>query len=153
HGVVTNGRGALVPDAEVGFGAWHAPTTAFGAYQLVLEPGAQIVAEQTLFAGTQGWCPAVVHGFGVRVLAAANGDVEQDLTLPAPSTGVAGRVVDDAGRPLARVAVYPWQVPGVGDEDSAEDLAAPRSRPPLLLSGNRVRCHAITDETGAFELP
>ena len=151
-GIVTDGRGALVGGAEVGFGQWRTTSSSFGAYQLAIEPGAQWPPEQTLFAALAGWCPAVEHGFGARVLAAANGEVVQDLLLAHQSASIAGRVVDTEGKPLAGVAVYPWQVPGVSDDDSAEDLAAPRTAQPLMLSGNRVRCHAITGGDGAFEL-
>lgn len=149
RGVVTDARGAWVAGARVGLAHWRTTTGKHGEYSLTFEAGAELRPEMALYAVAAGWYPAIVPGLPDRLLAAEGGALTLDLQLLQPSLELRGRVVDHRGEPCPDVHVYPWELPQLTPNETAEDLAAPPGKA-LSLSGNPVRAHATTGADGAF---
>jgi len=151
-GVVTGPRGSFLRSAVVGIGDRRTTTDDFGSYVLTIEPGAYVDPRAGLYAVADDLFPAVVRGFGAR-LEGADATVVQDLKVERLATVIEGRIVDADGKAVPGVAVYPWKLENLTENETAEDLAAPHDRPPLSLVGNKVRAFANTDDDGRFTLP
>ncbi|MBL9079754.1 MAG: sigma-70 family RNA polymerase sigma factor [Planctomycetes bacterium] len=151
-GVVTGPRGEYVRGAAVGLGSRRTRADDFGNFELVLEPGAGVNPGAALWATGDGLFPVSIANFGEIVAALAEGSVTQDLHIERRAQTIVGRVLDADGKPVANVALYPWQLATLTNNETAEDLAAPPTDEPLSLVGNPVRAFAHTDAEGRFEL-
>jgi hypothetical protein len=103
RGIVVDRAGEPIDHAEVSLSRSSEWSDADGSFQLDISPEwlASVRAESPLIVRKQGHSPAVIEGFGGRVLAAPDGVLSERLVL-GESLTITGHFVDERGRAASR---------------------------------------------------
>lgn len=143
HGIVLRANGLPAAGARVVFGHLRATADERGAFALALPP--TVEAETPLAAGAPDAGSTVLERFGEVVLAARpDAPAPVTLVLGERALAIAGRVVDEDGRPL----------PGWGVSLADGTPVTRRSHPPTFAESlDRIGPRVVeTDAEGCFEL-